>query len=151
MIRIQTSLNIHASSQYLFNLYRDYCQWNKLFPLTIKDAKLLKNENGNLTISVSHKTAGEVINILSVVSDNEIKLEEFKPLYHAVFVNYFQPINNGTCYRVTAEITVKGFFKIVELFIKSLIKKRIRKFVLVPIRQYVQNLKFYPITYISRK
>ena len=65
MIRTQTSLNIHASSQYLFNLYRDYSQWNKLFPLTIKDAKLLKNENGKLTISVSHKTAGEVINILS--------------------------------------------------------------------------------------
>jgi hypothetical protein len=140
MIRVQASINIPASSPYLFSLYRNYSQWVKLFPLTIKDAKLVKEEEGNLTIMISHKTAGQVINILSVISANEIKLEEFEPRYHAVFINYFQPIDKGTCYRVTAEISVKGFLKIVEPFIKGLIKKRIKKFVLMPMKQYVQNL-----------
>ena len=97
---------------------------------------MLKEENGRLTISVQHKKAGQVLNMLSVLSPHEIKLEEFKPTYDAVFINRFHQINRGSLHTVIAEIRLKGFFKIVEPFIKSIVEKRIKKFVLESMKDY---------------
>ena len=100
---------------------------------------MLKEENGRLTISVQHKKTGQVLNMLSVLSPHEIKLEQFKPMYDAVFINRFQQINRGSLHTVIAEIRLKGFFKIVEPFIKSIVEKRIKKFVLESMKDYAET------------
>ena len=138
MLLVQTSLEIKAPSKYLFSLYQDLTIWDRLFPITIKEARLLKEEDGKLVISVQHKKAGKVINILSVQSDREIRLEEFKPVYDAVLINRFQQLNARSLYTIIAEIRFKSFFKIVEPFIKSIVERRIKKFVLKPMQDYAE-------------
>lgn len=139
MIRVQTSLEIKAPAKYLFSLYCDYSQWDKLFCLTISGAKLQAEAGDQLTIVVDHKKAGKVINIISIISSEEIKLEEFKPLYSAVFYNRFEPVHNYTSYTVTGEIKLSSIFKLIEPFIGSLVRKRIRKYVLEPMKQYSER------------
>lgn len=138
MLIVQTSIKIKAPAAYLSALYQNVDLWSSLFPRTISEARLLKEENGKLTIKVQHKKAGEVINILSVQSPEEISLEEFKPLYQAVFNNRFQPENGGALYQVTARIKLKGIFKIAEPFIKTMVAKRINNFVLEPMKKYAE-------------
>src|SRR5690606_11195361 len=96
MIQVQNAILIHATSSDLFSIYMDYNHWNKLFPLTIRGVKFIKRENNTTTVEVEHKAAGSVINILSVVSNEEIKLEEFKPVYNAVFINHFKKVDDDT-------------------------------------------------------
>jgi hypothetical protein len=40
----------------------------------------------------------------------EIRLEEFKPRYDAVFLNRFEPDPEGTRYTVTVEIALNGAY-----------------------------------------
>lgn len=70
---------IDASPLLVKKIYMDYAHWNQLFPLTIKATSFVKEENGKLTVMADHKTAGMVINIITVHPDEEVKLEEFKP------------------------------------------------------------------------
>lgn len=139
MIQVQTSLAIKAPAGYLSSLYCDYSGWGRLFPLTIIGAKLQKEEEGKLTVLVDHKKAGKVINILTRTSANEIRLEEFKPLYSAVFLNRFETNHNFTCYRVIAEVKLKTILKIIEPFIGGLVRNRIRKYVLEPMKLYSER------------
>jgi hypothetical protein len=116
-------------------IYLDYTNWHKLFPATIQAARLIKMEQGVLTIEVLHRIEGKVINILTVLPNGKIKLEEFKPKYNAIFINQFTPVSGSTRYSVTANISLKGIYKIVAFFIRGIIRNRIMKFVLVPVKE----------------
>lgn len=84
-VQIKMSLLINAPQQYIINIYKDFNNWDKLFPATIKGAHLIKEDNGIQAVEVDHRKAGKVINILKFPPPNEIELEEFKPLYNAIF------------------------------------------------------------------
>jgi hypothetical protein len=130
---------INAPRQVVINIYRDFKSWNKLFPATIENARLIKEENKTQTVEVQHKTAGKVINILTHSSPNEIELKEFKPLYNAVFLNRFNVVENGTVYAIEAYIFLKGILIILTPFIHWLVRKRIKNYVLEPMKAFAEN------------
>lgn len=134
---------INASPQTVLNIYCDFKNWNKLFPATIENARLLQQEDTTQTIEVDHKTAGKVINILSPSAVNEIELKEFKPLYNAIFLNRFQVIENKTMYIIEAYIFLKGILKVLTPFIHWLVRKRIKNYVLQPMKAFAENKNDY--------
>jgi hypothetical protein len=147
----ELSIDINAPASRAIEVYLDYGNWHKLFPLTIQAVKFISKENNVLTVEVNHKTEGFVINIITVLSDHEIKLEEFKPKYNAIFINRFEAVNEGTLYTVIAHVSLKGIYKIASPFIKALVKNRIRKFVLEPMKSYAENNNtFYKIKKTQR-
>jgi len=54
--------------------------------------------------------------------DFEIELEEFKPMYNAIFLNRFKTIPDGTVYIVEATIFLKGIYKLATPFIEGLLE-----------------------------
>ena len=139
MLHVESSINIDAPPSLVMGRYMDYDNWHKLFPLTIRATRYIKEQNGVLTVEVDHKKAGFVINILTVLSNEEIKLEEFKPKYNAIFINRFQPTAEGTRYTIVANVSLKGIYKIATPFIKSIVKNRIMKFALEPMKKKSEN------------
>ena len=139
MVSVCTSINIQAAAKNLFDIYKDYENWDRLFPLTIEKARLIRVDDNKLTIEVTHKSAGKVVNVLTFLSSEKIKLEEFKPLYNAVFINAFESAANESCYRIVASVKLKGFYKILEPFISVLVKYKIKKFVLLPMKNYAEH------------
>jgi hypothetical protein len=113
--------------------------WPQLFPLTIRRAKFIKEEKGSLTVEVDHRYEGKVINILTVLSSEEIKLQEFKPKFDAIFINRFQAVPAGTLYTITANVTLKSIFKFAAPFVHGLIKKRMTNYVLYPMKKYSES------------
>jgi hypothetical protein len=144
-MQTKMSLMINAPQQEVINIYRDYNNWNKLFPATIKNAHLLKEKDGMQTVEVDHRKAGKVINILRFPSENEIELEEFKPLYNAIFLNRFESIAGGTVYIIEAFIFLKGIYKMATPFIKGLVRKRINNYVLKPMKEFAENKNPAPV------
>jgi hypothetical protein len=140
-MHVELSININVTPSTAVAAYLDYRKWGKLFPLTIRGVKFIREENNILTVEVDHKTEGFVINILTVISDREIKLEEYKPKYNATFINCFAEISTGTRYTVVAYVSMKNFYKLIEPFIKPIVKKRIRKFTLRPMKEFLENIK----------
>jgi len=138
-VQAKMSLIINAPQEKLISIYRDYNNWHKLFPATIKGAHLIKEENKMQTVEVEHKQAGKVINTLKFLSANEIELEEFKPLYNAIFLNRFEAITGGTVYIIEAYIFLKGIYKLATPFIKGLVRKRINNYVLKPMKEFAEN------------
>ncbi len=140
-VQTKMSLKINASQQRVINLYKDFNNWHKLFPATIKGAHLIKEENGIQTVEVDHSKAGKVINILRFSSANEIELEEFKPLYNAIFFNRFINEQDKTIYVIEAFIFLKGIFKTAAPFVKGLVQKRIYNYVLKPMKEIAESKK----------
>jgi hypothetical protein len=138
-MQVELSVNINVAPGTAVAVYLNYRNWHKLFPLTIRSAKYIREENGVLTVKVDHKKEGFVINILKVINNEEIKLEEFKPKYNATFINRFQKIAGGTRYTVIANVSLKSFYKLIGPFIKSIVEKRIRKFVLDPMKEFLER------------
>jgi hypothetical protein len=78
MLHAKVSKIMSASPQQVLSIYHDYGNWHNLFPLTIRGAKLMRETGNEKTIEVDHKKAGKVVNILTILSNEEIKPEEFK-------------------------------------------------------------------------
>jgi hypothetical protein len=135
MLHVEASIDIVSPQPLVMGLYMDYDNWHELFPLTIRSARCVKEENGVFIIEVDHKKEGFVMNILTVLSNEEIQLEEFKPNYNATFINRFQPIAMGTRYTISANISLKGIYKIAAPFIKNVVKNRIMELVLKPMKK----------------
>jgi hypothetical protein len=138
-VQIKMSLLINAPQQYVINVYKDFNNWDKLFPATIKGAHLIKEDNGIQAVEVDYRKAGKVVNILKFPSPNEIELEEFKPLYNAIFLNKFQRTPKGTTYVIEAFIFLKGIYKLATPFINGLIRKRINNYVLKPMKKFAED------------
>lgn len=138
MITVNEQVSIAAPSDKVYALYLDYTRWHQIFPKTIKSARLIKKSEGKIFIEVDHKTEGHVLNILTLNGTCRIELEEIKPKYTAVFTNTFTPSGSQTLYSIQARILLRGVYKLAAPFIRSLIKKRIRQFVLHPIKQYAE-------------
>jgi hypothetical protein len=136
MLHVEASIDIVSPQPLVMRLYMDYNNWHKLFPLTIRAARCVKEEDGVFIVEVDHKKEGFVTNILTVLSNEEIQLEEFKPKYNATFINRFHAITNGTRYTILANISLKGIYKIASPFIKNAVKNRIMELVLKPMKKF---------------
>jgi hypothetical protein len=125
---------IHAAPETVSALYRDYDRWPELFPKTIRATRLIRQNDTTKAIEVDHAKAGRVLNLLTVLSSDEIRLDEFKPYYDVRFTNRFERVARGTRYTVIADVQLKGILRLFALIARPFVRRRLKKFVLRPIK-----------------
>jgi hypothetical protein len=124
---------IRAAPERVSAIYRDYRHWPELFP-TIRSTRLIRENETTQAIEVDHARAGRVLNLLTVLSSDEVRLDEFKPQYEARFTNRFEPDAAGTRFTVTADVQLKGILRLFALIARPFVRRRIAKFVLRPVK-----------------
>ena len=137
MLHVETSTTIQAPKTRVVEIYNDYRNWPNLFP-TIKAVRLVREEPGRKILEIDHKE-GRVINILTLVSPEEMQLEEFKKKYDGKFTNRFEAVSGGTRFTVVADISLKGFYKLLAPFLDGYIRKQITIFVLDPVKKAAEG------------
>lgn len=110
MLHTEISTTIQAPQRKVVAIYRDYENWPRLFPLTIKRVHLLCAATDKTVLLIEH-TEGQVINILTYRSPEEIALAEFKRKYDAQFINRFTTCPEGTQFTLTAKLALKGIYR----------------------------------------
>ena len=125
---------IHAAPERVSAIYRDYLHWPQLFSATIRGTRLIRENETTQAIEVDHARAGRVLNLLTVLSSDEIRLDEFKPHYDARFTNRFEPDARGTRFTVIADVQLKGILRLFALIARPFVRRRIAKFVLGPLK-----------------
>jgi hypothetical protein len=136
MLRVEVSTLIQASPGHVMAIYRDHQNWSKLFP-TIKAVRLLNETGDTITLELDHRE-GPVINLMTVVSPQEIRLEEVKRVYDASFLNRFEAEATGTRYTLIGDIRLKGAAQILAPFLTGYIRQQMRRFVLEPVKQQAE-------------
>jgi len=138
VLRISDYININANTDATMEAYLDVDNWSELFSDTILVARIVAITEKSLEIEVQHRYEGRVLNILSLTDKFEIKLEEFKRRYDAIFINRFTSTAFGCRYDIEAQIKFKGAYRFIEPFVKSLAKRRIAKLVLLPMKKHME-------------
>jgi Polyketide cyclase / dehydrase and lipid transport len=133
LVSVTVACTIHAQKAIVYSLYADYSRWSTLYPTTIKGVELIGQE-GSVTVLDVHHREGHVINRLRPVSSDTVELEEFKRRYDGTFVTTFQPGPGGTTVTVTAHIRLKGFCRVLSPFLRGLVRARIRRYLLEPLK-----------------
>lgn len=138
-IRAQASIDIAALPERVAAVYRDVEKWGETFPATIERARVIESGDNWKQIEVSHRMEGRVPNTLIFLSDTEIWLEESKKRFDAAFLNRFQPADGGgTHYIITAYISLKGIYKVLEPFLTGYVRRRaleqMKNYVLQPLK-----------------
>jgi Polyketide cyclase / dehydrase and lipid transport len=136
-LRVVTSTLIHAPQPLVVEIYRDYKNWPKFFP-TIATVRLLREETNKTTLELDHRE-GHVINILTVISEEEIRLEEVKKKFDATFFNRFEAVNEDTRYTLTGDISLKGIYKLFAPLLRGYVRKQMTEFVLEPVKHYAES------------
>jgi hypothetical protein len=135
-------MSVHAVASQLIDadpervraMYQDYGHWSQLFPATIRGTRLIRENDTTKAIEVDHTKDGPVLNLLTVISDDEIRLEEFKPHYDARFTNRFEADAHGTRYTVIADVQLKGVLRLLSPIARPFVRRRLAKYVLRPIK-----------------
>lgn len=86
MIEAVVSEHVNAPADRVRALYRDTGNWARLFPATIRGARVVRKEGNTTMVEVDH-VEGKVVNILRDTSSTRTDLREFKRHYDATLVN----------------------------------------------------------------
>ena len=132
-IRAVVSEHVNTSPERIRALYEDPDNWPRLFPATIRAARVLRREEDTTVVEVDH-AEGSVINILRHVNAMRIDLVEFKRRYEATFANEFIGEGNGTRYRLTAWVRLKWPYRLAAPLLKPLVLARMRRYVVEPLK-----------------
>src|SRR5262245_9579139 len=133
VIHAVVSAHVSAPANRVRALYEDSSNWARLFPATIREARVVRKEGATTVIEVDH-VEGIVMNILRDVSSTQIDLTEFKGRYDATFVNEFIPEGTGMRYRLTASVHLKWPYRLAAPFLQPLVLARMRRYVVEPLK-----------------
>jgi hypothetical protein len=131
---------IRAAPERVSAMYRDYRRWPELFPATIRGARLIRENDTTQAIEVDHRQAGRVLNLLTVLSADEMRLEEFQPHYEARFTSRFEATPEGTRFTIVADVQLKGALRLLSLIARPFVRRRIAKHVLRPLKARAEAL-----------
>jgi len=132
-IHAVVSEHVNASAERVRLLYEKPENWPRLFPLTIRAARVVRREGDTTVVEVDH-VEGIVINTLRAVSATRIDLAEFKQRYEATFANEFIGEGDGMRYRLTASVRPKWPYWLAAAFLKPLVLARMRRYVVEPLK-----------------
>ena len=138
MIDAVVSEHVSAPADRVRALYRDPDNWARLFPATIRGARVVRKEGDTTVVEVDH-VEGKVVNILRDISSTRIELVEFKRHYDATFVNEFIPEGEGMRYRLTASVRLKWPYRLAAPLIKPLVLRRMRRYVVEPLKAAAES------------
>lgn len=135
--RISATGFVAAAPEVVSARYRDVARWPALFP-TIASARILSQAPHRITVQVTHRQAGDVLNRLTWRSPRRIVLRESRRCFDAVFANRFDGDNRGTRYTVDAILRFRGACRLlacVPVRLRTvLVRRRLERFVLQPMR-----------------
>lgn len=137
-VHTSTSRLIHASPERVAAIYGDYESWPRTFPRTVHGTRLIADEGPRKTVEVAH-VEGRVLNVMSRVAPGEIVLDEWKKRYRARFRNRFEAVPGGTRFTVVADVVLEGALKALAPIARPIIRRRLRRFVLDPIRAVAEQ------------
>jgi uncharacterized membrane protein len=138
VIHATVSEHINAPVERVFALYANPDNWPSIFP-TIRSVRIVREAGEEQVVEVDHVSEGKVINVVRKISATQIELQEFKSRYDATFVNVFEPEPGGTRYTVSAEVRLKGLYRLAAPFVKPLVRKQMRRYVLAPMKTAVEK------------
>jgi carbon monoxide dehydrogenase subunit G len=136
-MRVEATTVIDAPWQRVAAIYGDWRAWASLFP-TIHGVTLVSEKDGTVVLDIDHDE-GHVPNVLTWVAPDRARLEERKHRFDATFVNSFEPAGGGTRYRVEADIRFRGIARLLAPLLRGVVKRRIEKFVLSPVKQQAER------------
>ena len=139
MVHTALSLRIAAPPERVAAMYADYEQWPRLFPATIRGVRRLAVHGPCQKIEVSHTSEGKVINIMITISPLQIQLDEFKRHFDARFLNSFEASDQDTRYSIVADVRLKGAARLLGPFAEPIVRSRLRRYVLEPVREAVER------------
>jgi len=120
MIDAVVSEHVNAPADRVRALYRDPDNWARLFPATIRGARVVRMEGDTTVVEVDH-VEGKAVNILRDASPTRIDLVEFKRRYDATFVNEFIPEGEGMRYTLTASVQLKWPYRLAAPLVKPMV------------------------------
>lgn len=139
-LSVQASTVIRAPHTEVAAAYRNFRDWPRVFPTTIRGARLLRVQSGKQIVEVDHRLEGRVINVLDARSAEAIGLQEFKRRYDARFDNRFEPVPEGTRYTVRAVIRARRAWKLLlGPWARRIVRHRIARDVLQPLKRHVER------------
>lgn len=133
MVRAVVSAHVNAPPERVRAQYEEPSNWGKLFPETIRSARVVRRDRRTTVVEVEH-VEGRVLNVLHDVSPTRIDLDEFKRKYNATFTNEFIPEGSGTRYRLTASVRLKWPYRLLSFLLKPLVLARMRRYVVEPLK-----------------
>src|SRR5262245_17410316 len=134
MIHALVSEHVDATAVDVRALYGNPENWRMLFPGTIEGARVLRRDDEKTVVEVDH-VEGRVTNILRDVSPTRIELRESKRRYDATFLNDFVPEGRGMRYTLTASVSLRWPYRLLEPFMRRLIRARLRRYVVEPLKR----------------
>ncbi len=138
MVRASVSEHINAPAGRTYGLYADPANWSGIFP-TIRATRIVRESGDEIMVEVDHVYAGKVINVVRKISPARIDLEERKRRYDAAFQNRFEPEAGGTRYTVSAEVRLKGLYRLAAPFVKPIVLSQMRRYVLGPMKSAAEK------------
>jgi hypothetical protein len=133
VIRAEVSVHVAAPVERVRALYAAPEGWARLFPATIRGARVVRRSGDETEIEVDH-VEGPVRNVLRQVSPARLDLEERKRRYDATFTNEFLPEGRGTRYVLRAAVRLRWPYRLLAPFVKPLVVARMRRYVVEPLR-----------------
>lgn len=133
MIRAVVSEHLNAPPDRVRALYEDPGRWARLFPETIRGARVVRTDGDLTFVQVDH-VEGMVPNVLRHVSRTRIDLEESKRRCDATFTNEFLPEGDGTRYVLRAAVRLRWPYRVLAPFVKPLVLARMRRYVVAPLK-----------------
>lgn len=138
MIEAVVTEHVNAPADRVRELYRDADNWARIFPATIRSARVVRREGDTTVVEVDH-VEGKVVNILRDVSRTRTDLVEFKRRYDATFVNEFIPEGEGMRYTLRASVRLKWPYRLAAPFIRPLALARMRRYVVEPLKAAAES------------
>jgi len=135
---VEASITIRAPQPCVAGIYVDFDRWSDVFP-TIRGVRLLSQEGTRRVLEVDHRE-GRVVNVLNVVSPEEVHLSECKRRYDGNFVNRFVAVAGGTRFTVAARIELKGMYRLAAPLVpRGFVRRQLTRYVLEPIRRAAER------------
>lgn len=141
---VRLSVDVAADPAAACEVIRNWADWPRAFPATIESVRLLKETGDSVTLQVLHKFDGVVINILRPDEGGAVRLGEFKPRYDAQFTFFASPAEPGSTLHVHGCIWLKGRLAWLGCLAGPLIRSRMRRYLLEPIRMRAKQLERAP-------
>lgn len=131
---VRLSISVCADPERACRVIQNWSDWPRTFPLTIQSVNLLSASENCLRLQVMHKAEGAVVNVLNSYRDGTIRLKEYKRNYDAEFLFFAEPAAGGSKLHVHACIFLKGGLGWFGCLAAPIIRSRIRKYLLEPLR-----------------
>src|SRR5690606_12040858 len=136
-LRASSEVLVHAPKARVMAALLEYRDWPRFFP-TIAAVRLLGEEDGRVRLELDHQE-GKVVNLIEVVSPDEVRIEEQKRKYVAVFLYRFEDVAGGTRLIVNGEARLRGLLRLIAPLLRPYMRRQIYRYVLQPMKSYAES------------